>query len=499
MSLYNFGVQDAIIGLDIGTTNAKAAIFNLAGVELASSEAFYGLSAPQPGWAEQNPADVWHAVTRVLRAAIQAAGESLHTIALAVASQSGSLVPADRDGVPIYPSITWMDGRTESLVQEWMAEDFQSRVRAISGWNIHPGLPLATIAWLRRNNPALHAAVGRWLCMNDYIVHQLTGQFITNPSNAGVTQLMDAASATWSAELCEMAGAHPAQFSAIQPSGTSIGLVVSEVCRETGLSPDTLVINGGHDQSCTAMALGVLEPGQVLLASGTSWVVTGVVGGAIVSDIPAELDLNFHVVPNRWTISQSLGGLGASLEWLVRECWQETGDRDNRFAAMDTELASTSPGCSGLIFAPVAGGHAAPAGMQRGGFVNLQLGHTRAHMARAVLEGAAYELRLALERMQTDAMRIDSLWMVGGATRSTYWPAIVADITGYPLRVTQSSQLPAVGAAILAGAGAGVYATVNEAQQRIRQPEQSYLPDRSNRRCYNNHYAEYCRMVHLLA
>ncbi len=488
---------DSIIGLDIGTTNAKALIYDLAGVELARSEAAYPINAPHPGWAEQNPAEVWRATLLALKSAIDNAGQNLHTLALAVASQSGSLVPADDSGAPLYPSITWMDGRTEALLKEWLTQHISARVRAISGWNIHAGLPLATIAWLQRHMPELYCSVRRWLCMNDYIVHRLTGRFVTNPSNGSVMQMMELAAAGWSAELLELVGARPDQFSPVQPSGTVVGQVTEEVARAAGLSLDTQVVNGGHDQSCTALALGVLEPRQALLACGTSWVVTAISDHPDIAALQPELDMNFHVVPQRLTVSQSLGVLGASMEWLIRECWREIPDRQQRYAAMDGEVAHTAQDHAGLVFIPAAGGHTAPAGMQRGGFINLNLGHTRAHLARAVMESAASELSLALQHMQTDALRTTTLWMVGGATRSSHWPAIVADAVGHPLRVTQSSHLPAVGAAILAGLGAGVYRDVHTALRSFRQPEQTYTPDSARMRVYADRLPEYVRLTSL--
>lgn len=493
------GVREAIIGLDIGTTNVKAAIFDLTGHELAFAESACSLSSPQPGWFEQDPDEVWSAVLLVLRTIIADAGADVRPISMAIASQSGSLVPADMHGQPVYPCITWMDGRSESLAANWVKDGLQERVRAISGWNIHPGLPLATISWLREYNPAVFASAKRWLCMNDYIAYRLTGQFAMNPSNGGVTQLMQADRPQWSVELCAMAGARPEQFSPVAEGGCAIGRLLREVSMSTGLPADLQVISGGHDQSCTAVALAVWQPGQVLLACGTSWVVTGVVSQPNVSTLPSALDLNYHAIPNRWTVSQSLGGLGASLEWLVRLCWCDQPTRQERYLAVESELKKTQPGSDGLLFIPMSGGHLAPAGMQRGGFANMHLGHTRAHMARAIQESAAFELRLALESIGQNQMQIDTLSMVGGATRSSVWPGIIADVTGLPLRVIPSAHLPAVGAAILASVGCGVYADPCEAQQNFVQPANGYAPVAANRSIYEERLRSYRKYWDLLS
>ncbi len=346
-------MEDAILGLDIGTTSTKAVLFAVDGAELATAERTYPLHTPQAGWVEQDPEELWQALIHVLRTIGSEAGQQWRILALALAAQSGSLLPANQDGMPVYPIITWLDGRTEALVKRWRAAGVQEQVRPISGWHLYPGLCLPTIAWLRQHRPDVFAAAGRYFSVNDYLVHRLTGRFCTNPSNGGGMQLEDVATGAWSPELCALAGIEPDRLSPIQPAGAIVGSITPEVCRLTGLPSETVVVNGGHDQGCTALGLGVTSPGKILLGCGTAWVITGVVEAPDVSALPDSLDMNFLPTPQqasrRWTVSQSLGGLGASLEWLLRQWWQgadagssgqallETA-RKEAYAALDSEL-----------------------------------------------------------------------------------------------------------------------------------------------------------------
>jgi xylulokinase len=257
-----------------------------------------------------------------------------------------------------------------------------------------------------------------------------------------------------------------------------------------------VVVNGGHDQGCTALGMGVTAPGRVLLACGTSWVVTGVAETPAVDTIPAGMDLNYHPAPERWTVSQSLGGLGASLEWWLQESWQGLKSqppvtRAEMYAALDEALAGTSPGSDGLFFLPLAGGHTEPAGIQRGGFVGLRLGHRRSDMARAILEGAAYELRWALDNIRQAGIRVEWLWMVGGAARSPVWPGIVADVTGVSLSLTEYDHWPALGAALLAGVGAGVFESLEVGQARFQQSIRHLIPDETCRQLYTERFEIY--------
>jgi xylulokinase len=248
----------------------------------------------------------------------------------------------------------------------------------------------------------------------------------------------------------------------------------------------------------------VTSPGKVLLAGGTSWVVTTVVTELAVETIPEGMDMNFHPAPGRWTVSQSLGGLGASLEWWLNESWQgpdrqAPANRPGMYAALDEELRQSSAGQDGLFFLPLAGGHQEPAGVQRGGFVGLRLGHTRGDMARAILEGAAFELRWALERMHQAGLAVERLWMVGGAARSPIWPKIVADVTGLSISLPQYGQWPALGAAILAGWGAGLYDSLEAGQARFRQAVELIDPDQTDRQRYDDSFEKYQRLTGLQA
>lgn len=495
-------MKDAILGLDIGTTSTKAVLFDLAGTELAAAECSYPLQTPQTGWVEQAPDDLWAALVEAVRTVLVGAGKNVRPVALALAAQSGSLIPANQAASPVYPVITWLDGRTEELVKQWQEAGVEAQVRQVSGWLLHPGLCLPTIAWLGQHRPDIFAAAERFLSINDFLTYRLTGRFCTNPSNGGGMQLANVATATWSRALCDLAGIQPDQLSPIHPAGAVIGPLTPEASRLTGLPPETVVVNGGHDQGCTTLAMGVTSPGKVLLAGGTSWVVTTVVAEPAVESIPAGMDMNFHPAPGRWTVSQSLGGLGASLEWWLNQGWQgpdrrAPASRAEMYAGLDRELRQSSAGQDGLFFLPLAGGHQEPAGVQRGGFVGLQLGHTRGDMARAILEGAAFELRWALERMRQAGLAVERLSMVGGAARSPVWPSIVADVTGLPIVLPQYGQWPALGAAILAGWGAGLYESLEAGQVKFQQTAELIGPNRSDRQRYDDSFGAYQRLVDL--
>lgn len=526
-------VSESIIGLDVGTTVAKAVLFDPsgspvsgqspsgsspsgrspAGIELRVAGQAYRLHIPRPGWVELEPEDVWQATLQVLRAAASGAPSGTRIRAISLATQGGTLIPCRADGTPTHRAITWMDQRSQDLAARWRAEGVADRVRQISGWSPEPGLPLLTIGWLRQARPSVFATTERFLSVNDFLAQRLTGRTATNPSMAGEMLLTDVATGQWSEELYGLVGIGPGQLSPILPSEAPLGTLLPDVADLVGLDPQALVINGGQDHSCEALALGMTSKGAGLLACGTAWVINGIAESPSVDAIPASMDLNHHVVPGRWVVSQFLGGLGACLEWWLNQCgpgWdlsmrsQRTGQqasekRDALWASTNEALCGTVPGCAGLVYLPQTGARQVPGAMQQGGFAGLRLDHSRADMGRAIMEGAAYELRWALERLQRAGKAIDEMWMIGGATESPLWPQIVADVTGVPLSLTQYAHGPALGAAILAGMGLGIFDSLEAGLAAFRVSARTIEPGATHAPAYDRQFAIYQRLARSLA
>ena len=487
-------MPDTILGLDIGTTSTKAILFDLTGRELATARQDYPLATPHPGWAEQDPEQVWQALVSVLQQVAAQAGAEQRILALTLAAQSGSVIPADAHGNPVYPMITWLDRRTEELAQQWQVAGLEPRVQRLSGWLLHPGLPLLSIGWLRQHQPDIFARAARFMSVIDFLNHRLTGQFCTDHSSATEMLLLDVATGQWSAELCGLAGITPAHLSRLVPSGSVIGPLTAEASRLTGLPPDTRLVSGGHDQCATAMAMGMTDPGKLMLATGTAWVITGITASPDINAIPANMDLNFHVAPRRWTVSQLLGGFGASVEWWLTHNLQPPDSvipRPALFAQVDTLLSESSPGSRGLLFLPPSGGAQLPHKAMWGGFIGLRLDHTRPDMIRAILEGAAFEVRWALAQMKQAGLPVEQLWVAGGATQSPVWPQILADVTGVPLLLTRYGNWPALGAAILAGWGAGVFDSPAAGIAQFQRQPQTVEPDPARARFYDEQFAVY--------
>ena len=391
--------HEVVLGLDAGTTSAKAVAVDRAEqvLAVAGSDPITTRSTPDGG-SEQDPAEIWQALTAAGRRVVESLPVGVRVAALAVAAQSGSVIPVLDQG-RAERAITWMDTRSLSLVESWPS-DTAGRIRALSGWTPTAGVGLSTIAGLRSLGSGSHRdrhsiSVARWASVDDYLMSRLTGNWTTNPSNASGMQLMDVSTRSWSNELCRFAGIDPAMLSPIRESGSVIGGLTAAAAAALGLDTGVPVVMGGHDQACAALGLGAADPGDLFLSAGTAWVLTVVTDRADIGALPPALNLSPHVVAGLWTASENLGGLGAM-------------------------IAEGSPS-----------------------------------EARHTFKTCAVRVRGALDRAGEMADGGNELIMVGGGTRLEELVEIIADTIGRPVATRPEASWPAVGAARLAAAASG--------------------------------------------
>jgi len=462
-----------VIGLDAGTTSAKMVAVDAEGVIQASADSDpIPTEMPSPGASVQEPSAIWNALASVCRRGMSTLDRSTPVTALALAAQSGSIIPVERlDGEVDASLITWMDTRSRSLVHSWDSST-QATIRALSGWTPSPGLGLSTISWVRSGGTI---EPHRWASVDDFLIYKLTGSWITNPSNAAGMQLMDVSSLEWSAELCEIAGVEMSALSVLWPSGGQAGHLTASAAEATQLAQATPVVIGGHDQSCAALGLGVTTPGSALLSLGTAWVFTMITDRADATTVPHGFNLSPHVVPGRWSVSKNLGGLGAALA-------SEIADKQ---VDLDTELNRPSPSIDDSYFLPAF--HDAE--RTRWGHFSGPKTADRKERLRAVIEACAFETRLALEQASL-SVPVNELTVIGGGTNSRYLTQQIADTAGVPLTVRCEASQPALGAAMLA-ARAHDWPTFNDAATETT----TIIPSRRNNDTIDRRYAEYRRLT----
>ena len=485
-------MEPLLLGVEVGTSAVKAVVYDLEGVERSTARRPVALMTPQPGWAEQDAAALWRALLAVLHEAAAESAAHGQIAVLALAAQAGSIVPVDRQGAPLAPLITWLDQRAAPLVAEWCRQGRDVHIREVSGWHPHGGLGLAILAWLTRNSPQLAAHAAQYLDVQGFLLQHLIGWSVTDYSEAAELLLFDRSVRAWSPELCALAGIGIGQLGAVIPAGTPAGRLLPAVATAAGLPPDVLVVAGGQDQCCAALGMGILAPGELMLASGTAWVLTALTSSPKLEQLPPGMDLNFHVVPAVYTASQLLGGFGAVVDWWLTVLYPDSAER---YTALDAALQSS--GSNDLYFLPLGG--SVQAGHAPGGFLGLRLNHTRAEIMAALCQGIGFEVRWALDALAAAHLPAARLWMSGGATHSPHWPALLAAMTGTPVQVAHGANWPARGAALLAGTGAGLLGDLQAAVVRWRLPLATVEPDAHAAARYGARFAGYQAAVQRVA
>lgn len=448
------------LGIDLGTSTAKAVLIDASGRVRATASAGYAISAPRPGWAEQAPEDWRRAATKAVRAlaAEPTAAAALAGLrAIGLSGQMHGTVVLNRHGAPPRPAIIWADGRSAAEAQ---ALNAAFRARGLSrqlGGAVAPGFMAATLAWLRANEPETWGAMTACVLPKDALRGWLTGgPPLTEASDAASTLLLDLARRDWSAEACALVGVPPGVLPPVRASGAIVGSLTPEAAEALGLPAGVPVIAGGSDQGMALLGAGVVDPGTALVSLST--------GGQIVAPLarpmvdPALRAYTFcHVLPGQTFALAATLSAGLSLRWL-RE--QVLGAPDDAaFGALLDQAAALPPGADGLLFWPYLLGERTPHmdARLRAAFAGLGLGHGQAHLLRAVLEGVAFSLREALAVLEGVGARPGRLILAGGGARLPLWRQILADVLGRPLQPVRGADQSALGAALLAGHAAGIF------------------------------------------
>ncbi len=450
----------AFIGIDIGTSSTKTVIIRPDGTILGLVTQEYAVETPRPGWAEQNPETWLNAALDTMRRALIAADIPAGQVrAIGLSGQMHGTVCLDAHGRAPRPAIIWADQRSAAQVAEVEARIGHERLVAWTANPLATGFMLATWLWLREHEPDVAAAVAYLLLPKDYVRYRLTGEIGAEPSDASSTLLFDTINRCWSAPLLNALGLDGHVLPPVAASAAIAGGLLPEIAAATGLRPGTPVIYGGSDQTMQAVGHGVIAPGVLSSTIGTG----GQLFAPIVRpayDPQARLHCFCHVIPEMWHLESAMLAAGLSLKWLrdnvlIGLTYQETADA----------AAAIPPGAEGLFFLPYLAGERTPYmdPRARGSFVGLTLRHGRAHMARAVMEGVVFGMRQGLALMLDLGVTPERIVASGGATQHPLWLQLQADMFDRPLCRTTTVEAAAVGAALLAGVGAGVYADVTDA------------------------------------
>jgi xylulokinase len=455
------------LGLDIGTSGAKALICDERGRVLATALAEYPISSPFPLWSEQNPHDWWNGARQALRDVVARAGVSGSEVAaLGLTGQMHGAVFLDAQGEVIRPALLWNDQRTAAECAEITQRVGAERLIEIAGNPALTGFQAPKIVWLLNNEPEHYARLAHVLLPKDYIRLLLTGEHATDAADAAGTLLLDLRTRDWSAEILRALNIPREWLPKVYEGPQVTGSLLPDVAAELGLRAGLPVIAGGGDNAAAAIGTGIVRPGVISSSIGTSGVVFAH-ADQIALDPKGRLHSFCHSVPGKYHLMAVSLAAGGSLQWFRNTLRSQLGADADRltYDVLSEQAAATPIGAEGLIFLPYLTGERTPHldPLARGAFIGLTSRHGVGHMVRAVMEGVVYSLRDGLEIMRDLGLAIDDVRATGGGGRSAFWRQMQADVYGAPVSTLSAEEGPAYGAALLAAVGAGHFADVDEA------------------------------------
>ena len=459
-----------LLGIDIGTSGTKTVLFDELGNTVASDLGEYPLYQPNTGWAEQEPEDWWRAVCSTVNNVILKSGVSPSDIkGVGLSGQMHGAVLLDKDNRVIRKAIIWCDQRTSKECDEITALIGKERLISITANPALTGFTASKILWVRNNEPGNFEKVKKILLPKDYIRLMLTGEYATEVSDASGMQLMDIPARKWSGEVLEKLGLNKDMLADMYESQEISGRISARAAELTGLKEGTPVAGGAGDQAAGAVGNGIVRPGVISSTIGTSGVVFAYMDKVSI-DPGGRVHTFCHAVPNTWHIMGVTQGAGLSLKWYRDNfCIEEKRTAElmgiDPYVLMDREAEKVGVGCEGLLYLPYLMGERTPHldPNARGVFFGISAKHEKPAFIRAIMEGVVYSLKDCLEIIKGMGVDIKEVRASGGGGKSPLWRQMQADVFGADITTINSGEGPALGVALLAGVGTGVYGSVQQA------------------------------------
>ncbi len=477
-----------LIGIDLGTTGCKAAVYDDQGASLGGSYLEYGLITRSATMIEQDPHAWWQFTCRAVSEALASTGAiRREKCAVAISSQGISFVPLDSAGQPLGNAINWLDTRATDECVEILRHFPERDLFQLTGKRASPGYVLPKLLWLRGHEPERWQATRTVLMGHDYLVYRMCGTRVTDHSMAGGTLLYDLEAQDWSDRLLAATGLQRDLLPTIGWAGSAVGELGADAAEAFGLSRGTVVVLGGQDQKCAALGAGITD-GAATLSLGTASAIEQVTDRPLV-DADMRIPVFAFVQPGRWVLEGVVGTSAGSLRW-----YRDTMTGGTPYPQLDAEAEEVAPGAGGVIFLPHLSGAYSPhwQSAARGAFHGLSLATSRGHLTRALLEGVAYQLRQNLDATQELAGPAHQAILFGGGAKSPLWRKIIADVIGRPVAWTPTVETASLGAAMLAGVGCGAFASLAEARAAMVRTMPAEAPDPTRSRFYAEAFERYC-------
>lgn len=462
-----------LIGVDVGTSGTKTALFDTKGNMISSHTAEYPLYQPQNGWAEQDPEDWYNATCEGIRQVCQKIDTS-EICGIGFSGQMHGIVMLDGENKVLRHSIIWCDQRTSKECEQITEAVGANRLIEVTKSPALSGFTASKIIWVRNNQPDVYEKCKHILLPKDYVRFRLTGEFFMDVSDASGTQLLDIEKRCWSEEILQKLDIDISLLPKICESCDIAGRINKNASDATGLRKGTIVAAGAGDNAAAAIGCGVIRDGQTFTTIGTSGVVYAHTSSPI-SDTSGRIHSFCGAVRGQWHVMGVTQAAGLSQQWFRNNfCHEENDEASARktsvYKIMDEKAEKSPIGANRLVYLPYLMGERTPHldPGARGAFVGLSAIHTKSDMMRSITEGVTYSLMDCLSLFDGIGINTTSMIACGGGAHSAFWRQMLSDVFGIPVSVTESGEGGVLGAALIAGVASGIYKDIYEACENIK-------------------------------
>ena len=490
-----------LIGLDVGTTALKVALFNSSGALLGVSTQEYSLETPQVNYVEVDAEVYWNAFKNGLKEIhskyqIKADDE----ISLAISSQGETLICIDKDGKVLRKAIVWMDNRAVDEAKA-MKEKFGNELcYKITGQvSFEPCWPAPKILWIKNHEPEIFKKTDHFLLLEDYLIYRMTGHFVTEGSLVCSSEYWNIIKKCYWKEMLDFIGIQESQLAEVKESAIVVDEMSSEVRKELGIPCTVKVATGALDQAAGAIGAGNIKEGMFSETIGAALAICAPVSKPVF-DPNQKMPLHYFALPDTYMIHTFTTG-GMTLRWFRDKfCGEEMQVAANgggdAYDLINEEVEKIAPGCEGLVMLPHLSGSLAPDvnAKAKGVWFGFTLNHKKAHFARAIMESLAFILRRNLSAMRDMGITVKEIRSLGGGSKSSVWNQIKADVNDITLVTVHSKEAACLGAAILAGTATGIFRSVEEAVGSMIQVKDIYYANADLKPVYDKNYQMYCKL-----
>lgn len=485
-----------LLGLDVGTTGCKAAVFDETGEIKGYGFAEYDVICEKPGYAEQDPERVWSLTKQVISQAITESGVN-DIKALSLSVQGDAVIPVDKSIKPLHNTLLGMDYRTVPQMEYCISLLGGRELFELTGMRPHPMNSLTKILWFKDNLPEVFDKTFKFMTYADFILARLGAEPVIDYTMASRTMAFDLVNRKWSDEILNAVDVNKNLLSKPAPSGEIVGTIPSALADELGLKGRVLLITGGHDQTCAALGAGVVDENIAVDSHGTAEVLSTAFYKPMLNDkmYSSFYPCYCHAKKDMY-FTFSLNHIGGLLFKWYRDTlgFKEVQEAKELGISAYQLIESKAPkGPSPVLILPHFNGSGTPwcDFESKGAILGLTMSTTRHDIVKGILDSLTYELKINIDEMSKAGIEIKELRAVGGAARSPFWMQIKADITGRSVSTLKVREAACLGAALLAGTATGLYQTLKDAALAAVRLNHTYYPDKSAQKLYEKKFNIY--------